>query len=684
MVIVFTFSFRGLFFFPKVVGFIFLLLACEHPLSSMALWSRNNGRPFDEVAATQGVDDASHQRGSPALSQASRTSNASQNPNPQTPARILKGVRIHPSTHTPPSSPVVDPMDEIEEVEDAAAAQPSEHRVQTRERQSPTTILKQPYAAGRPREEDRRAIVEHAAAEREERSKTAQTSSPKKMRVRLNVGGTIFHTSLRTVLEGSTRGGALFDIIIAALRKQDPPADERIQRWSARIFRDHTDEQEGLKAFFIDSDPTPFPVWLEYLRTGKVPVVEAGVVRECLILASREAGLVELADGLQARPDWLRCQLVTMLWRGGGINLRGQRMQAQDLSKLGFDQCVLCFADLSGCDLSYSSFCDADLTGACLVRSNLTCADFTRAKMPDWSSGLMEGVNISGAKGWVPGDKDLSGARLRGVDLSGTDLCGVKLCNADLGDADLTSACLDGADLSGATLRAATLRESTLSGCLLRNADFRDTDLSGLNLSNCDLRNCDLSTANLKDADLSNTNLQGTLLPAWDLGLMEGVRLSGAVGWVPADKDLSNARLNGADLSGCDLTGVNLSNAAMENTKISGAILDGAVGAREETVDIASTNGLVNDLKVGSPVVYALRPGLFLHLRAISLQNAYDNYSCANRMEVLTAPEETGPWASLVLCRCDRCVPPLPNLRRDQVPPPRTVRGEAHNAQPPL
>ena len=47
--------------------------------------------------------------------------------------------------------------------------------------------------------------------------------------------------------------------------------------------------------------------------------------------------------------------------------------------------------------------------------------------------------------------------------------------------------------------------------------------------------------------------LKDAKLPAWNSGLLEGVRLTGATGWMPANKDLSNAKLQGADLSGCDL-----------------------------------------------------------------------------------------------------------------------------------
>ena len=53
--------------------------------------------------------------------------------------------------------------------------------------------------------------------------------------------------------------------------------------------------QYGVK-HFVDADPTPWPFWLEYLRSGEVPFVEAGPLRDRVICDSERAGLAELAD----------------------------------------------------------------------------------------------------------------------------------------------------------------------------------------------------------------------------------------------------------------------------------------------------------------------------------------------------------------------------------------------------
>ena len=40
--------------------------------------------------------------------------------------------------------------------------------------------------------------------------------------------------------------------------------------------------QRGVK-YFVDADPTPWPYWLEYLRTQRVPFVKAGELRDQVI-----------------------------------------------------------------------------------------------------------------------------------------------------------------------------------------------------------------------------------------------------------------------------------------------------------------------------------------------------------------------------------------------------------------
>jgi uncharacterized protein YjbI with pentapeptide repeats len=257
----------------------------------------------------------------------------------------------------------------------------------------------------------------------------------------------------------------------------------------------------------------------------------------------------------------------------------------------------------------------ANLSEANLKSCNLTKAKLQGARLPAWSSGLLEGVKLAGAEGWVPADKDLRNAKLQGADLSSCDLSGVNLSSADL-----------------------------------RGANFE------------------------------NAMLQGARLP-WRSGLLEGVKLAGAEGWVPADKDLSNAKLKGADLSkaklqgamlkgadlskcnlsGADLTGADLREAKLEGTNLfdatlCAAILHAAQGARPATTlyvpGIGNLFNASDSLKVGQPVVFALTAERALTLQRVTLCNSYgdghNDQHCPNAMEVQTGPSATGPWTSVV------------------------------------
>jgi uncharacterized protein YjbI with pentapeptide repeats len=270
-------------------------------------------------------------------------------------------------------------------------------------------------------------------------------------------------------------------------------------------------------------------------------------------------------------------------------------------------------SDLSGIDLSGFDLKGADFSQATLHKVNFTSAKLQGARLPAWSSGLLEGVKLAGAEGWVPADKDLSNAKLQGADLS----------------------------------------------CC---------DLSGVNFSSADLRGANILKANLQSVNLANAKLHDARLP-WKSGLLEGVKLSGAEGCVPANKDLSNAKLKGADLSKCDLSGADLTGADLREAKLEGtnlndatlcaAILHAARGARPATLPVTSPSGaLCTVLGVGKPVVFALTTPRALTLRRVIMYNEYGDGSydkthdlhqhCVKEMEVQTGPSATGPWTSAV------------------------------------
>jgi uncharacterized protein YjbI with pentapeptide repeats len=224
----------------------------------------------------------------------------------------------------------------------------------------------------------------------------------------------------------------------------------------------------------------------------------------------------------------------------------------------------------------------------------------------------------------------------------------------------------------------------------LSNAMLRDC-----NLSYCDLSGVDFSGANIERANFMNSNLTGARMPAWDSGLMEGVKLVGAIGWSPNNRDMSNAKFKGVDLSHCDLSNFNLSgadlrdailrnanlfNADLTKANLSGAQMQGARGGRQAVLRLKS------DIGVGKPSVFALNAlpsnEFGLSLRHVTVRIKYfqtaesttDVYTersqDANAVEIphnvklRVSSHETGPWTTvplnindtgaLDLCRYDK------------------------------
>ena len=125
---------------------------------------------------------------------------------------------------------------------------------------------------------------------------------PQNVRIRLNVGGTVFHTSLHTLMEGARRGFVVFQClcvqILGTKANSYAVAAATGVAWAQRVVPSQA-EQYRLE-HFVDADPTPFPYWLDYFRTGRVPMVDA-TVRDKVVLESELAGLVELADALRSQ-----------------------------------------------------------------------------------------------------------------------------------------------------------------------------------------------------------------------------------------------------------------------------------------------------------------------------------------------------------------------------------------------
>ena len=479
----------------------------------------------------------------------------------------------------------------------------------------------------------------------------------------------------------------------------------------------------------VNGDPSHFHLILKHLRSPeKLPVVSDVSQIQWLECEGEYYRLDDLM--LQCRDAYKRLDTVrVMQLLNGQRNLSGMDMRRLDLSDIDFrgasmyrarvDEANLSDAMLSGpeTNLRHASFCrirapraafsHAQMSSAQCVSAILTEAvlESVRAAKADFSKAELGGAILRGsvltetlfveasAPRAVFSKAQMGSAKMGGSTLTEAVFEQAKAAKADFGKAELGGANFGGAELceasfveasapravfSKAQMWSAKLGGSTLTEAVFEQAQAAKADLSNCNLSKANFRAANLSNANLSganmqgcaviNADLSGANLEGAVLPAWDSGLLAGVKLKGAFGWIPASKDLSGAMLAGADLSRCDLSDVNLSGANLMYANLDGANLEGAIlpawgsdlmaGVRLSRVCVpGSRDTLQHTLKVGRPAVFALTATRALRLLTVRVDNGrqlngrgckgLDAGNLAKRMEVRTGPSEAGPWTSV-------------------------------------
>jgi len=120
---------------------------------------------------------------------------------------------------------------------------------------------------------------------------------PQNVRIRLNVSGTVIHTSLHTMMEGARQGGIIFRCLCIQILGPSAPDGPEVGRqkdrsssWAPQVVPAHAEQYR--REHFVDADPTPFPYWFDYLRSGQVPFVEAGPKREKVLVCMEVSAYV--------------------------------------------------------------------------------------------------------------------------------------------------------------------------------------------------------------------------------------------------------------------------------------------------------------------------------------------------------------------------------------------------------
>lgn len=302
--------------------------------------------------------------------------------------------------------------------------------------------------------------------------------------VRLNVGGTMFSTSAKTL-------GKYPDSLLAALLKTHNPCAGS--------------SAADPPSLWLDADPTIFAHVLYFLRT-ETPA-PAAVMGEFIAAAISfyKIPAVPILDSVRFYAPALSFTIRRLADANlSGANLRGFQLRNVDLTGANLHAANLAGIDLSGANLSGANLSEADLDGANLSGSILRDANLHGVT-------LNSTVNLANAdiKGAILRGAKLSGASLSKLDLRNSNLSYTDLSGVDLGGANLVGSDLSGANLAGASLMVAALHSASLIDSNLRGANLHAADLRSANLYGADLSDADLSLADLTDADLRNSKQKG-------------------------------------------------------------------------------------------------------------------------------------------------------------------------------
>lgn len=285
--------------------------------------------------------------------------------------------------------------------------------------------------------------------------------------IKLNVGGTVFCTSVATLTMQP-------DSMLARLVSGDIPS---------------TRDETG--AILIDRDPRYFAVVLNFLRHGSVFL--EGLSAEAVRAEAMFFNLTDLADSLHVsrQADFAsraalltgKAQLGNMLLgvRLCGMDLTGLSLNGVDVTNGCLDDAILAKASLAEACLAKASACGVDFSECNLTRADARQATMLRCSFEDavlnfanLSSCDASGCSFARAscQNTIFQQCALRGSVFTGANMTYAMLQGCDLREADFRGATLTDARFTGSDLRGALLDWATFDVTCCRGALLTEAEF--------------------------------------------------------------------------------------------------------------------------------------------------------------------------------------------------------------------
>jgi uncharacterized protein YjbI with pentapeptide repeats len=178
-------------------------------------------------------------------------------------------------------------------------------------------------------------------------------------------------------------------------------------------------------------------------------------------------------------------------------DLRGIKLDANDLTKWNFSGQNLSNADLSNSILTNAKLSGATVQGASFTNSRgLTTAQFYSTA--SYASGNLARISLAqnDLAGWNFSSQKLVHATFSNSNLQGANFSNANLAKATFSGTDASGSRFDHANLSNADLASSNLTQATFSNANLRNADLIAANLTQANFANADLSGADLRGAN--------------------------------------------------------------------------------------------------------------------------------------------------------------------------------------------
>ena len=414
--------------------------------------------------------------------------------------------------------------------------------------------------------------------------------------IRINVSGTLFTTSLKTLC--ADQSSLLYSIYIDYLNNTNKNTtkshlhngNKNITINTSNIVNNNKSnnndygskggrrEEEGEEEIFLDCDTKSFSHILFWLRSGELPMDLKEKEIQCIRITSSYLNLTSLLSYL---PSYFPSLPSSQSQKFMEISSKLSKNQNTS-SSLSFSPSLVIpdqFYNLLSNDKENQ------------LENNSQNNPNKKRKFEELGAAMRDHLTNNINKGNL---KNINRRKLTSDQV--VSVSQKKKCKVDMRRRDLSKERAVGLQLTNALFNESLFKESSLTYCNFTSSDFnksnfenailKQSNFKNANLSDCNFQNANLSNANLSSADLSNSNLSHANLSNANLSNSD-LSFSNLSNTDLSYADLSNSELSNVNLSNTNLSSSNLTNANLSNSDFSNSNL---VSANLSSANLSNAN----------------------------------------------------------------------------------------------